>query len=132
MTTRRKSRPKTTAERTAPEQRVSPAAGPTLSATRLRELIEDATVDCHDEDEARMGFLSSIDDALALPFETEVLGASVRVTAVEENDAEELVAVCRRGKHIQRIPLTDLPLPSPPPVGAEWIVAWRHWRNKIG
>lgn len=79
-----------------------------------------------------MGFLASIEDALALPFETGVLGATVQVTAVEENEAEDLVAVCRRGKHTQRIPLANLPLPSPPPAGAEWIVAWRHWHNKNG
>src|SRR4051812_30653371 len=101
MTTRRKSPPKITAKRTA---RAQPGVGPTLSAARLRELIEEATVDCHDEDEGRMGFLASIVDALALPFETEVLGAPAQITAVEENEAEELVAVCRRGKHIQRIP----------------------------
>jgi len=126
---RPKSPPKSTSKQAATAQRGAPAAGPTVSATRLRELIEEATVDCHDEDEARMGFLASIEDALALPFETEVFGAPVEVTAVEENEAEELVAVCRRGKHVQRIPLADLLLSSPPPAGAEWIAAWRHWRG---
>jgi hypothetical protein len=25
------------------------------------------------------------------------------------------------------IPILDLPLPTPPPGGAEWIEAYRHW-----
>ncbi len=33
----------------------------------------------------------------------------------------------------QRISLPELPLPSPLPKGAEWIVAYRYWRTgKIG
>jgi hypothetical protein len=27
----------------------------------------------------------------------------------------------------QMIPILNLPLPSPPPVGWEWIEAYRHW-----
>jgi len=26
----------------------------------------------------------------------------------------------------------DLPLPSPPPAGAEWIAAYRHWATHNG
>lgn len=27
----------------------------------------------------------------------------------------------------QRIGVLDLPLPTPPPAGAQWIEAYRHW-----
>ena len=27
----------------------------------------------------------------------------------------------------QRIPILDLPLPTPPPEGAQWIEAYRRW-----
>jgi hypothetical protein len=27
----------------------------------------------------------------------------------------------------QAIGILDLPLPAPPPAGAEWIEAYRHW-----
>jgi hypothetical protein len=46
---------------------------------------------------------------------------------VDLNDAEEIVAICRRGRQRQLIPIVNLPLPSPPPVGWEWIEAYRHW-----
>ncbi len=29
----------------------------------------------------------------------------------------------------QAIDILELPLPSPPPTGTEWIEAYRHWRK---
>lgn len=66
-------------------------------------------------------------DKLALPFDTTVLGVAVTVQRVDLNQREEIVAVCRRGGVRQTVPILDLPLPSPPPHGAEWIDAYRHW-----
>jgi len=98
---------------------------PSLSKRRLAALIEEATVDCHDESEAVTGFLTMIEERLAAPFATVVLGVDVTVTGVELTELEEIIAVCVRGKQRQRIPICDLP--SPPPSGAEWIEAYRHW-----
>jgi hypothetical protein len=68
-----------------------------------------------------------LEEHLVLPFETEVLGVTVRVERVDLNQSDEIVAVCRRGRHRQRIPILNLPLPSPPPRGWEWIEAYRRW-----
>jgi hypothetical protein len=89
--------------------------------------VEDAITDAHDESEQVVGFVCMLEEHLALPFTTEVLGAAVRVERVETNDADEIVATCRRGAQRQKIHLLDLPLPSPPPDGWEWIAAYRHW-----
>ena len=62
-----------------------------------------------------------IDDHLALPFDTEVLGVTVSVERIDLTIASEIVAICRRGSRRQSIPILDLPLPKPPPAGAEWI-----------
>ena len=103
-------------------------SGPTrLSKARLDELVEAAIVDCHDESEQAMGLYTMIQDHLALPFETTVLGIRVTVERVDLTQREEIVAVCRRAAVRQRVPLLDLPLPSPPPEGTEWIEAYRHW-----
>lgn len=100
----------------------------TLATTRqLDKLIEEATVDCHDEEEQASGFFAMIEDNLALPFATRVLGLEVSVVAVEMDDDGRLKAMCKNGGERQRIDLTDLPLPSPPPSGAEWIAAYRRW-----
>lgn len=100
---------------------------PSMSKSRLAALVEEATVDCYNESEAVVGFFTMIEDHLEVPFATVVLGVDVKVTGVELTEREEIVAVCARGKQRQRIPVCDLPLPSPPPLGAEWIEAYRHW-----
>lgn len=60
-----------------------------------------------------------IEDNLAVPFTTTVLGAEVTVRKIDLTD-DGIVAVCARGRHRQKIDLLDLPLPTPPPDGAEW------------
>ncbi len=108
---------KTVAQKRA--DRPSPAA--------LDKLIEEATVDCYNESEQITGFFTLIEENLAVPFTTQVLGVEVLVEKVDLTVAEEIVAICRRGRERQRIPILGLPLPVPRPKGAEWIDAFRRW-----
>ena len=101
--------------------------GPASSKRRLHELIEQATMDCYDEMEAHVGFLTMIQDNVAVPFTTTMLGVEVQITGIDMKHEPYIVAICRRGSEGQRIPLVDLPLPSPPPSGSEWIEAYRTW-----
>ena len=87
-----------------------------LGTRQLEALIEEAIVDAYGESEQRVGFLTMLQENLAVPFATEILGIPVRVERVDLNDAEEIVAICRRGRERQTIPILDL-LPSPPPAG---------------
>lgn len=98
-----------------------------LGKARLEKLVEEATVDCYNESEQTTGLYTMIEDNLTLPFETSVLGIGVIVERIHLTRRDEIVAVCRRGAVRQNIPLLDLPLPSPPPAGTEWIEAYRHW-----
>jgi hypothetical protein len=41
---------------------------------RLDELIDEATVDCYNKEEQVTGLFAMLEDHLALPFQTEVLG----------------------------------------------------------
>jgi len=111
--------------------RIKKTGESSVSKRRLAALIEEATVDCHDESEAVTGFATMIEEHLALPFSTLVLGVEVSVTDIGLTEREEIVAVCTRGKHRQRIPICEVPLPSPPPSGAEWIEAYRHWSGGV-
>jgi hypothetical protein len=97
------------------------------TSAQLDELIEEATVDCNDEEEQASGFFTIIEDNLALPFTTRILGVDASVAAVEMDNDGRIKAVCERSGEQQRIDLIDLPLPSPPPSGAEWIAAYRRW-----
>lgn len=92
-------------------------------------MIEEAIVDAHDESEQMTGWFTMMDERLTVPFETTMLGISVTVERVDLNASEQIVAICRRGRSRQAIPILDLPLPSPPPEGAEWIEAYRQWRG---
>jgi hypothetical protein len=98
-----------------------------LTAARLEEMVEQATVDCYNESEALTGLFSMIEESLQLPFETTILGFPVTVERVGLDDGDVIVAMCRRGRARQAIGLLVLPLPSPRPAGAEWIEAYRHW-----
>ncbi len=104
---------------------------PRLTKARLDALVAEATVDAYDESEQRTGLLTMIQENLRLPFETIVLGIPVQVEEVEFNKGGEIVAICVRESHRQAIPIIDLPLLSPPPKGAEWIEAYRHWAATV-
>lgn len=102
-----------------------------ISKARLRELIEEATVDAYGESEQLVGFYTMIDDHLALPFETTLLGVPVTVKGVDLTERDEIVAICARGRLRQAIPILDLVLPSSPRAGAEWIEAYRCWSRRV-
>jgi len=89
-------------------------------------LVEDATVDCHNESEQATGLFTMIEEHLALPFQTDVLGVTVTVKAVDITEDDRIVAICYRAGKQQRISILDVPLPNPLPLGAEWIEAYRH------
>ena len=102
---------------------------PSKRNATLEAMIEQATVDAYGDDEQLTGLYTMIEDNLAVPFTTTVLGAGVTVRKVDLTD-DGIVAVCTRGRHRQKIDLLDVPLPTPPPDGAEWIDAYRHWTRR--
>jgi hypothetical protein len=90
-------------------------------------MVEEATVDAYNESEQVTGFYTMMEDHLALPFGTQVLGVEVSVDGIDVTDDDVIVVFCSRGRFRQVIPLLDLPLPESPPEGAEWIEAYRLW-----
>lgn len=102
-------------------------ASRSISRRRLNEMIGEAIVDCYNESEQVGGLFTMLEDNLAVPFVTSLLGMEITVERLDLNDAEEVVAVCKRGSERQRVPIFDLPLPTPKPAGADWIEAYRQW-----
>jgi hypothetical protein len=98
-----------------------------IPAARLDALIEEAIVDAYNEAEQAVGFHVTIEQHLALPFETVVLGAVVTVKKIDVTARGHIIAICYRGRERQVIPALELPLPDPPPAGWEWIEAYRRW-----
>ena len=95
----------------------------------LAEMIEEATMDAYGPSEQVSGFFTMLEEHLDLPFSTTVLGVEVVVEGIDLTRAEEIVAICKRGRQRQSIPILDLPLPTPSPEGAAWIEAYRHWAS---
>jgi hypothetical protein len=95
----------------------------------LDAMVEEAIVDGYDDDEQFACLFTMIEDHLAVPFASTVLGVEVIVKRVELT-AGGIVAICTRGGNRQKIDVLDLPLPTPPPAGAEWIDACRHWAGR--
>ena len=83
-----------------------------LSAGKLDKMTEQATVDCYDELEQASGFDTMIEDHLAVPLATRVLGVEVSVVDVEIDDNGSLKAVYERNGKRQLIGLVDLKLPN--------------------
>ena len=94
---------------------------------RLKALIEEAILDAYNESEQRTGFYTMLDEYLITPFDTQILGVTATVERIDLTNDEQIVAICRRGRLRQAIPILHLPLPHPRPGGAEWIEAYRHW-----
>lgn len=102
---------------------------PKPSTKLLDTMIEEATVDAYNDEEQITGLFTMLDEHLAVPFHTDLLGITVTVKKIDLTVEHEIVAICRRDGHKQAIPILDLPLPVPRPDGAEWIDAYRRWRR---
>jgi len=91
-----------------------------ISKVRLAEMIEEATVDAYGESEQVTGWFTMIDENLAGALRDDGArhachrrrGRSERQRA----DRRLLQAWSRPAS----LPILDLPLPTPPPSGAEW------------
>jgi hypothetical protein len=99
----------------------------TWDPAMLEALVEEAIVDAYGEDEQLTGFFTMIEESLAVPFTTTVLGVDVSVVGVDLAEDGRVVARCTRGSVRQDIGILDLPLPEPAPEGSQWIEAYRIW-----
>ena len=70
-----------------------------LSKARLDDLIDDALTDANGESEQVTGFYTMLENDLHVPFETQILGVTATVESIDITEADQLVAVCRAGRH---------------------------------
>ncbi|MFF4120322.1 hypothetical protein ACFY0P_43740 [Streptomyces sp. NPDC001714] len=100
-----------------------------LTSAALDAMVAEAIVDACDEYEQLAALQAVIEDRLALPFDTVVLGVTVTVIAVQLRSGSGIVALCGRGRHRQAIGLLDLPVPECAPEGWAWVEAYRRWAS---
>ena len=78
---------------------------PVMTQAELDALIEQATVDCYNDHEQITGLFTMIDEHLAVPFDTGVLGVTVTVTNIDLTIDHEIIAICRLATSPPRTPI---------------------------
>ena len=105
---------------------------PIASPERLEELIEEATVDAHDEYEQHSGFLTMIEENVVCPFRAKLIGEEVDVTDFEwPQSGLGLKAVCAYKGKTYPIDATSLEWIAPLPEGFEWLEAYFAWLKRF-
>jgi len=92
----------------------------------LDELIAEITVDCHDDDEALLGFEVAFDEQVRFPVSGTVVGEDVQVISVGRGDGRrELVATCERAGRRYHVALLDIELREAD--ATLLVAAYRRW-----
>jgi hypothetical protein len=80
---------------------------------KLEKLIEEATVDAYGVAEQMTGLYTLIEETVEFPFIAKLAGEPIEVLRVDfDENGEDLVAVCRRGRKEYRIRLLELEIPN--------------------
>lgn len=96
--------------------------------SKLREIIEEATVDAYGDEEQEVGFLTLLEDNLPFPFKAMVIGEEVEVVGVDlGNNERGVMAICKRGGKKYLVSVTSLEWKGKPPKEAKFIEAYKAW-----
>ena len=87
-------------------------------------------MDAYGESEQATGWFTIIDQHLAVPFKTVILGVEATVAKIDITNDDRIVALLSREGSSVTIPILDLPLPTRLPKGAEWVIAYRRWASE--
>ncbi|HEY2595804.1 MAG TPA: calcium-binding protein [Chloroflexota bacterium] len=95
----------------------------------LDALIDEITVDAHDEDEQLMGFENAFDEVAHLPCPGTIIGQQVEVLSVSRaNNRHELIATCERNGQRYQVALLDIDLQADEAT-SRLIAAYRRWTS---
>ncbi len=101
-----------------------------LSDTRYEELLEQATVDCYDEEEEFAGILATLEDVLDYPLHAMLAGESVTVREIDSQRSSlrrGILAVAERNGKSYTVSLADLVFEQLDPESDEWLAMVRRW-----
>ena len=101
-----------------------------MDEERLRTLLEEAMVDCHDKDEAFWGVFYTLAEGLNFPLKARALGEPVEVVDLDgarSNLRRGITACVRKGDREYPIALADLEFADPDPANAELLEMYRYW-----
>ena len=97
-----------------------------LSQKKLDGLIDEATIDCYDDYESRMGFYTMLEDNLSFPFKAKVVGEEVKIIGIASEN-ERIDAICQRNGKKYSVDILNIDYNPSEVIGSEWIEAYRKW-----
>jgi len=104
-----------------------------LDEAKVKEALENATVDAYGQDEQHTGLLTMIQDQVEFPFSAGVLGEEIDVVDMAWPDDNEfgLDLVCERGGKRYRVEARSVELLPPLPEGHLYIAAYMDWKRRM-
>lgn len=100
---------------------------------RLKELIEEATIDCYGEDEQFSGILYALDEELNFPLMAMLIGEAVELIGLDGKSSSPhrgVVAHVRHKGQEYSVSLADLKTPDADSHSAEWLAAYQYWLQR--
>ncbi len=97
---------------------------------RLQELLDEAIIDCYDEEEEFSGVVINVDENVNWPLPGTLAGMPVEVLGLNEsasNTRRGVVARIRRGGKEYTVSLSDLVFGETDETSAEWLAMYRWW-----
>lgn len=101
-----------------------------INQNRLEALLEEATVDCYDEEEEFWGVWATLDTQLNFPLQAHALGEPVEVMGLDDSRSSlrrGILARVHKGGQEYHIALSELEFVDPDPISAEWLAMYRYW-----
>lgn len=100
---------------------------------KVRDALEDATVDACDEYEQHTGLLTMIEEEVQFPFKAKMLGEVVDIVDMEwpEDDEFGLDFICERSGQQHRVEARSVDLVPPLPEGHLYIAAYLAWKRRL-
>jgi len=103
-----------------------------MDKERIRDLFQDATVDCYDEDEQFWGlFYTLAEEGLNFPLKAKAMGEDVELVDLDgaSSPRRGIVALVHKGGKEHSVALAELELVEPDSTSAEWLEVYRYWLN---
>lgn len=97
-----------------------------MTDDQIEELIEEATVDCYDEEECLVGFFTMIEDELQLPFKAKVFEEEIEVISVK-HIRNSIKVICQKNDSKQSVDITDIACDWNKIEGGKWVIAYKSW-----
>ena len=101
-----------------------------MTKERLRDLFEEATADCHDDEAFWSIFYTLAEEGLTFPLEARALGEPVEVVDLDgarSGVRRGIVALVRKEDQEYPVGLAELEFVDLDPVSAEWLEVYRYW-----